>query len=159
MRVHAEVRAAAAAAAADTTLPSSSTAAYGNPDSMLLLADKQRQQQKQQLLPLANPLSFATLNTLPVLNAVLWETLRFHPPGPGTLMRVAPRGGARVANAGGWRPAGTGVSAQVYTLQRNADAFPQPDEWRLARWLAKAMSPSVPLTSVAPCMSSLPSLT
>jgi cytochrome P450 len=73
---------------------------------------------------------------MPVLNAVLWEMLRFYPPAPGSLMRVAPSGSARVADAGCWLPAGTDTSAQVYTLQRNAAVFLQPDEWQPARWLA-----------------------
>ncbi len=151
-RVRAEVR--AAAAAAITTTQSASFGADGSGDSPLLTADEEQQQQQQQQQQQEELPPFATLNTLPVLNAVLWETLRFYPPGAGTLMRVAPRGGARVADAGCWLPAGTGTSVQVYTLQRNADAFPQPDVWQPARWLATTKSLTVPLTTLLSSSSS-----
>ncbi len=126
---------------------------------------EQQQQQQQQLPP------YATLKSLPVLNAVVWETLRMHPAIIGALLREAPRGGAPVTvlaagGAGGgrgmtggsgvvWVPAGTTVSAQAYTLQRNPHAFPQPDVWQPARWLARAASPAVPLYPAA--ASALPS--
>jgi cytochrome P450 len=142
VRVRAEVQAAAAAAAATprTAGPTgaAATTAFGTEGSGDSPGEKQ-QRQLEELPP------FASLNTLPVLNAVLWETLRFYPPAAGTLMRVVPRGGVHMADAGCWLPAGTGTSVQVYTLQRNADAFPQPDMWQPARWLATANAPTVPL--------------
>ncbi len=157
-RVRAEVQMAAAAALAATPRTASasdatdavsaplsaSAGATGSRDAPLLrtAGEQQQQQQPGELPPLVS------LNTLPVLDAVLWETLRVYPPAAGTLMRVVPRGGARVADAGCWLPAGTGTSVQVYTLQRNADVFPQPDVWQPARWLVTAKSPTVPLTSV-----------
>ncbi len=36
--------------------------------------------------------------------------------------------------AGIFVPAGTRVSVPAYTLQRTADAFPAPEEWRPERW-------------------------
>jgi cytochrome P450 len=90
--------------------------------------------------------TYAALQQLPVLNAVLWETLRMYPPVP-YLPREAPRGGAPVTGAGAWLPPGTVVWASAYTVQRNADVFPQPDAWEPARWLAFASAPSVPLFS------------
>jgi cytochrome P450 len=74
------------------------------------------------------------LQHLPILNAIVWETLRMHPLVPASLSRAAPRGGAPVA--GHFMPAGTLVGVPVYTLQRQAHAFPAPDEWRPERWLA-----------------------
>ncbi len=73
-------------------------------------------------------LSYAVLRQLPVLNAVIWETLRVYPAATVGLPRDVPLGGARVAlgdaaaaAADGtkksvWLPAGTLVSAQTYTV-------------------------------------------
>jgi cytochrome P450 len=76
---------------------------------------------------------------LPVLNAVITETLRVHPLVPAKLSREAPAGGAPVA--GVWVPAGTVVSVPPYTLQRTASVFPEPDTWDPARWLTATAHP------------------
>ncbi len=128
-----------AASADDADKPT--TAAAEGPEAAPL--DELQPPQLQQLPP------FAQLNALPVLHAVLWETLRCHPPVLGSLARVVPRGGANVAGST-WLPDGTNVSVQVYTLQRNAGAFPQPHVWRPARWLARVSAPAVPLTAAFP---------
>jgi cytochrome P450 len=106
--------------------------------------------------PPLSELTYARLKALPVLNAVLWETMRLHPAAISSLRRQVPRGGAPVAGTGSmWLPAGTVVSTATYTLQRDAAVFPQPDEWVPARWLASASSPSTPL--FPPAFPSLPS--
>ncbi len=98
-------------------------------------------------------LTYATVKALPVLNAVVWETLRMYPAIPSSLARRVPRGGAPVTGvlgdggSGGnaWLPADTVVSASTVTLQRNADVFPDPYTWRPERWLARKATPAVPL--------------
>jgi cytochrome P450 len=72
-------------------------------------------------------LPYATLKTLPVVNGVLWETLCMYPPVPSERQREALRGSAPVTGANTWLPEGMMVSAGAYTVQRNADVFPQPD--------------------------------
>jgi cytochrome P450 len=94
---------------------------------------------------LQQPLSYAAVQALPILNADVWDTLRLYPAVPGALPRDVPHGGAPVTGAGAWLPAGTTVTAQAYSVQRDADVFAQPDEWRPERWLAYAASPTVPL--------------
>ncbi len=74
----------------------------------------------------------AALQRLPVLNAVITETMRVHPLVPAKLTREAPAAGAHVV--GVWVPGGTTVSVPPYTLQRTASVFPKPDEWDPARW-------------------------
>jgi cytochrome P450 len=96
------------------------------------------------------------VQSLPVLNAVIWETLRTHPAVPTTLSRVAPTGGAPVA--GRFMPAGTVVGVPAYTLQRHAAAFPAPDAWHPQRWLphntaTTATSTSAPVAAAAAAQS------
>jgi cytochrome P450 len=129
-------RAAAAASTAPTTANTATATTERAPDGR----DRRALAQLAAALP-----PYAVLRSLPVLNAVLWETLRMYPPMPGGQQRVVPGGGAPVAGAGGWLPAGTAVFVPTYTIQRDASAFPQPDEWQPARWLAAAAAPSVPL--------------
>ncbi len=111
--------------------------------------DNNRNAQEQSARQLTQ-LSYAALQSLPVLHAVIWETLRVYPAVPAALPREVPRGGAPLPGAGGsnageWLHAGTGVSAQAYTVQRNANVFPQPDAWMPARWIARASAPTEPL--------------
>ncbi|KAF2178954.1 putative cytochrome P450 monooxygenase [Zopfia rhizophila CBS 207.26] len=75
-----------------------------------------------------------TLDSLPHLEAIILETLRLHPAAPGTLPRLVPQGGATL---GGYDniPTGTRVSAQAYSLHRNADVFLDPEAWKPERWL------------------------
>ncbi len=69
--------------------------------------------------PLAD-LTYARLKALPVLNAVLWETMRLRPAAISSLWRQVPRGGAPVAGTHGpWLLAGTGcVDGHVHDASR-----------------------------------------
>ncbi|KJY01837.1 cytochrome p450 monooxygenase like protein [Zymoseptoria brevis] len=96
----------------------------------------------------------ATLNTsldaklidnLPVLHAVLMETLRLHTAIHGIQPRVTPTGlttlgdpesGLVVHNI----PGGVRVQSQAYSLHRNPEVFPDPEEWRPERWLPASSS-------------------
>jgi cytochrome P450 len=93
----------------------------------------------------------AALQSLPALNAVIWETLRLYSPVPGSSQREVPRGGAPVSGAGCWLPEGTLVNVHSYSVQRDASVFPQPRVWQPARWIASKSAPTVPL---GPSMSS-----
>lgn len=77
------------------------------------------------------------LDALPLLHAILMETLRLHAAIPGGQPRKTPLGAvlgtseATVTNI----PAGIRVSSQAYSLHRNPDVFPKPEEWTPERWL------------------------
>ncbi|KAF2255438.1 benzoate 4-monooxygenase cytochrome P450 [Trematosphaeria pertusa] len=76
------------------------------------------------------------LKSLPYLNAVLNEGLRLCPPIPWILPRRVPVGGDTVC--GMWLPAGTPVSIQAYTLNRDATYFHSASEFLPERWLPEA---------------------
>lgn len=78
--------------------------------------------------------SAKSIDALPLLHAVLMETLRLHAPIPGTEPRITPAGGCTLAGYGNI-PANVRVSAMPYTLHRNADVFAEPEAWRPQRWL------------------------
>lgn len=68
------------------------------------------------------------LEKLPLLNAVIEETLRLYTAAPGGMPRQVPNisGGATL---GEWFvAAGTSVVTQAYTYHRNSELFPRPDE-------------------------------
>lgn len=79
------------------------------------------------------PLS-RTLDGLPLLDALITETLRLHDVNPGPQPRITPAGTSTI---GGYAdiPAGVRVSANAYTLHRNAGAFPSPGTWDPYRWI------------------------
>ncbi|KAL4814464.1 cytochrome P450 [Aspergillus spinulosporus] len=75
----------------------------------------------------------AKLETLPVLNAVIKETLRLYGAAPGSLPRTVPRGGATLG--GYFIPEGMTVSTQSWTVHRDKNLFPNPDSFDVSRWL------------------------
>jgi cytochrome P450 len=73
------------------------------------------------------------LDTLPLLQAILQETLRIHASIPGKQPRVVPSKGAELCEY--FVPGGTVVSAQAYTLHRNETVFGGDVEvWDVSRW-------------------------
>ena len=74
------------------------------------------------------------IDALPLLNAIVMETLRLHSPNPGPWPRLVPASGCRLGVYDGIPP-GTEISASSYILHRNSTVFPQPEEWRPERWL------------------------
>ncbi|KAL9124358.1 MAG: hypothetical protein Q9217_006308 [Psora testacea] len=74
------------------------------------------------------------IDNLPLLHAVLMETLRIHAVIPGPQPRMTPFPPVSVAGSPPLDP-GVRVSAQAYSLHRNADIFPDPEVWNPARWL------------------------
>lgn len=94
--------------------------------------------------PLKHPESFHpslpppnTIDALPLLSVVVTETLRRHGALPGPQPRLTPYHPATPTTLAGYThiPGGVRVSAQAYSLHRNAEVFPEPEEWRPERWL------------------------
>lgn len=82
-----------------------------------------------------------SLDSLPLLEAVILETLRVHPAVPGPQPRVTPRSGISL---GGYTniPQGIRISAQAYSLHRNETVFPEPESWKPERWIRASKSES-----------------
>ena len=72
------------------------------------------------------------LKSLSYLNQVIEETLRVYPAVATGLLRIVPPGGASIA--GRYIPGGSTVSCQAYSLQRDPQIFPKPDEFDPSRW-------------------------
>jgi cytochrome P450 len=72
------------------------------------------------------------LETHPLLNAVIKESLRLYTPIPGSQPRVAPRD---IEMLGHVVPAGTEVSAQAWSLHRDPAVWKDHDTFLPERWL------------------------
>ncbi|KAK2861481.1 hypothetical protein FQN49_004157 [Arthroderma sp. PD_2] len=85
--------------------------------------------------------SHKSIDGLTLLDAVVMETLRLHPPIPGIQPRLTPAD----ASLAGYHniPANTRVNAQAYSLHKNDDVFPNSDSWLPNRWLAPPGSPGL----------------
>ncbi|KAF9891228.1 hypothetical protein FE257_004792 [Aspergillus nanangensis] len=73
------------------------------------------------------------IDALPILHAIVMETLRLWPSVPGGQPRVVPR----TCSLGGFDgiPAGTVVQSYGYILHRTPEVFPDPHVWKPERWL------------------------
>ena len=74
------------------------------------------------------------MDSLPLLDAVLLETLRFHPGFLGPFPRVVPPEGARIGDFSNV-PSGTIVSTSPLALQRNPVVYSEPEKWLPERWI------------------------
>ena len=74
------------------------------------------------------------IDSLPLLDAILQETLRRWPATGGGLPRVTPDTGCSLAGYDNIPP-GVCVRASAHCLHRNPEVFPEPEEWRPERWL------------------------
>lgn len=101
---------------------------------------------QDELLALSTPLTPSssprlpdpkTLDALPLLHAIIWETLRLHAAIPGPQPRFTPPQGCRLGPDGAtyFVPGGVRVSASAGILHRNEDVYECADEWRPERWL------------------------
>jgi cytochrome P450 len=86
--------------------------------------------------------SAKSIDALPLLHAVIMETLRRHAPIPGIEPRMTPAGGCSLAGYPDI-PANVRVSAMAYALHRNEEVFPEPERWNVDRWLKPADSPDM----------------
>ncbi|KAF2104181.1 cytochrome P450 [Rhizodiscina lignyota] len=81
------------------------------------------------------------LDAAPFLHAVLYETLRLHAAIPGPQPRTTPHveGGSTLGPDGEYTgiPGGVRISAQAWSLHRNADVFPEPESFKPERWLVE----------------------
>ncbi|KAK2764532.1 hypothetical protein FQN54_009227 [Arachnomyces sp. PD_36] len=75
------------------------------------------------------------IDFLPLLDAVVRETLRLHAAAPGPLPRVIPHTPDPIVIEGYTIPAGVKVSSSSHTLHRNSDVYPEPTKWLPGRWL------------------------
>lgn len=80
------------------------------------------------------------LDALPLLHALVYETLRLHTGAPGPQPRVTPPGGTALGAPGtphryAGVPGGVRVAASAWCLHRNEDVFPEAWAWRPERWL------------------------
>ena len=83
----------------------------------------------------------ASLDRLPLLDAIIKETLRLHAPAPCRQPRAAPAGGMELH--GFYIPAGTTVSCNAYSLHHNEAVFPRSFEWQPNRWIPNGQASDV----------------
>jgi len=69
------------------------------------------------------------LETLPLLNTIMIESMRTHGAIPSGLPRMVPPEGANLC--GYQLPGGLGVTTQAYSLHRDPEAFPDPEKYGL----------------------------
>ncbi|KXH68548.1 cytochrome P450 [Colletotrichum salicis] len=79
----------------------------------------------------------AFLEKLPLLNAVIDETLHLYSSIPSNLPRVVPPNGGKLG--GHDIPGGLEVETQAYTLHRDGNVFPNPLEFDESRWIGPAV--------------------
>lgn len=89
--------------------------------------------QKQDLSDVTLPDPRA-VDHLPLLDAILQETLRRWVAVPGPQFRRTPAQGCSLAGYDNI-PGGVRVSCLAYSLHRNPNVFPEPLEWKPERWL------------------------
>ena len=81
------------------------------------------------------PPIWSQLNALPLLEAVILETLRMHPPVPLGLTRNTPRNAPITLIAGHAVPYDTMVSVPTYSLHHDLRYWVEPDLWIPERWV------------------------
>ncbi|KAH6698497.1 cytochrome P450 monooxygenase [Leptodontidium sp. MPI-SDFR-AT-0119] len=94
------------------------------------------------------PLEDKHIEKLPVLNAVIEESLRLYCAVPGTLPRVSPSGGWTFC--GYYIPEGVTVGTQAYTIHRDPTIFPNPEGFDHTRWLGPKESLEEPKSFLHP---------
>jgi hypothetical protein len=74
------------------------------------------------------------LHNLPILHAMILETVRRYAPAGGPEPRVVPSPSCRIGVYE--MPGGTRISASAFSLHRDERAYPCPEQWDYMRWLA-----------------------
>lgn len=78
------------------------------------------------------------LDSLPILHAVIQETLRLHAAIPGNQPRITPSTPAALGANGSevtGLPPNVRVQSQAWSLHRERSVFPEPESWLPDRWL------------------------
>jgi cytochrome P450 len=89
--------------------------------------------------------SLRDLDALPLLQALIQETLRVTPPIPGAEPRITPPAGCFLGPSDStigqyYVPGNVRISATPYALHRNSHVFPEAEKWRPDRWLDDQLS-------------------
>ncbi|KXH62598.1 cytochrome P450 [Colletotrichum nymphaeae SA-01] len=92
-------------------------------------------------------LNDTALERLPLLNAIIEETLRMYGAVAGNLPRSVPPGGVTLGEF--FIPGGTVVETQAYTLHRDPNVFPDPERFDETRFLNEGLT-KVQRRSLAP---------
>ncbi|KAJ5753070.1 hypothetical protein N7520_009987 [Penicillium odoratum] len=78
----------------------------------------------------------SAIDALPLLDALVRETLRLHSPAPAQLPRITPKTENGTSLHGYDNiPGGVKISSSAYSLHRISDIYPRPFEWLPQRWL------------------------
>ncbi|CAK1358738.1 putative sterigmatocystin biosynthesis P450 monooxygenase STCB [Cercospora beticola] len=88
---------------------------------------------QQELAKIDSGASDAELEKLPVLNAVIKETLRLYAAIPMPEPRVVPKGGVTLERQ--FLPEGTVVNTTPWVSHRDSAIFPDPEKFDFRRWL------------------------
>ena len=90
--------------------------------------------QNSRQMNVAQTLTAQHIDALPLLHAVVMETLRLYSPNPGPWPRVVPSSGCTIGEDQ-YIPPRTVITASSYVLHRNFRVFPEPEKWKPERWL------------------------
>jgi cytochrome P450 len=82
-----------------------------------------------------SPPNWPKLTQLPLLDGILQETLRMHPPVPTGMPRNTPTTGAQIGDL--FVPSDVIVSVPTWSIQRDERYFEKPNEWIPERWFSK----------------------
>ena len=81
------------------------------------------------------PPNWSKLTKLPLLDGILQETLRMHPPVPQGMTRNTPKEGAQIGDV--FVPPDVIVSVPTWSVQRDERYFEKSNEWIPERWFSK----------------------
>ena len=80
--------------------------------------------------------NWSTLSTLPLLDGIVNEILRLHPPVASGMPRETPTNGAQLGPY--WVPGETIVTVPTYSIQRDERYFAKPNEFIPERWFSQS---------------------
>ncbi|OJJ46455.1 hypothetical protein ASPZODRAFT_32476, partial [Penicilliopsis zonata CBS 506.65] len=127
-------------AGSDTTLSALIFACYH------LAIDKQLQRDIREEIQgnLEAELTFDTVKDLALLQGLINETLRLHPPGATALPREIPKGGVHVCNT--FIPEYTTASCPTWSIQRDPKHYDNADTFDVKRWAAPSNKAFIPFS-------------